>query len=150
MPYKCCIVNCRSNYDDGEKEAVFSFPDEEKEFDLRQRWVKFVNRKDWSPTKTSVICRKHFEPRYVKTGDKGLRHRLVKESKPVPTIFDPNNNNNSNNASSSSSVSHLKAPVSLPRRSPKKRVFQKDQQHIFAEQDKINCFGDIDQTLTPY
>ena len=69
MPYKCCVVSCRSNYD-VDKEAVFSFPDELKENDLRRRWIRFVNRKDWKPTASFFICRRHFEPKYVKKGEK--------------------------------------------------------------------------------
>ena len=34
MPDKCCVFNCRSNYDNGPKETVFFFPDEKKDFDL--------------------------------------------------------------------------------------------------------------------
>ena len=34
MPDKCCVFNCRSNYDNGPKETVFFFPDEKKYFDL--------------------------------------------------------------------------------------------------------------------
>ena len=30
MPDKCCVFNCRSNYDNGPKETVFLFPDEKK------------------------------------------------------------------------------------------------------------------------
>ena len=34
MPDKCCVFNCRSNYDNGPKETVFFFPDEKKDFHL--------------------------------------------------------------------------------------------------------------------
>ena len=43
MVYKCCIVDCRSNYAAEEANTVFSFPKDE---DIRKRWIKFVNRKD--------------------------------------------------------------------------------------------------------
>ena len=89
---KCCVYKCRSNYDDGPKETVFFFPDERKDYDLRQRWIKFVNRDDWKPSKKSCICRKHFEAKYYKTGAQGKRYRLVKKQKPMPTIFDPEEN----------------------------------------------------------
>ncbi|CAH1967916.1 unnamed protein product [Acanthoscelides obtectus] len=34
-----------------------SFP---KKADRSQLWVKFVNRGEWTPTRSSVICSKHF------------------------------------------------------------------------------------------
>ena len=34
MPGKCCVFNCRSNYDNGPKETVFFFPDEKKDYIL--------------------------------------------------------------------------------------------------------------------
>ena len=86
MPDECCVFNCRSNYDNGPKETL---PQREKRYDLRQSWIRFVNREDWKPSKNSCICQKHFEPHYYKTGAQGKRYRLVKKLKPVPTIFDP-------------------------------------------------------------
>ena len=84
MEYKCCMVNCRSNYAGEERSAVFYFPKEE---DLKLRWTKFLNRKDWQPTSSSYICIKHFESKYYKKGEKDQRFRLMKELKPVPTIY---------------------------------------------------------------
>ena len=34
MPDRCCVFNCRSNYDNGPKETVFFFPDEKKDYIL--------------------------------------------------------------------------------------------------------------------
>ena len=45
MVHKYCIVN--SNYTGEEGTTVFSFP---KEKDLKKRWRRFANRKDWEPT----------------------------------------------------------------------------------------------------
>ena len=45
--------------------TVFSFPKKE---DLKKRWVKFVNWKDWEPTSSSYICIKHFEEKYYEKG----------------------------------------------------------------------------------
>ena len=67
MLYKCCVVDCKSNYDTvDEKPTTFGFPDEvNKEPDLRCRWVRFVNRKDdWSP-KNAKIRERNFEPIYI-------------------------------------------------------------------------------------
>ena len=89
MPDKCCVFNCRSSYENSLKETVFFFPDEKKDYDLRQRRIRFVKREGWKPSKKSCICRKHFELHYYKTRAKGKRQRLIKKLNPVPTIFDP-------------------------------------------------------------
>ena len=141
MVYKCCVVNCRSNYSGQEPTTVFSFPKDE---DIRKRWVKFVNRKDWQPTSSSYICKKHFEPKYYKKGENNKHHRLNKNMKPVPTIFDP-----SNATIQSSSASHITSPVSVPRKSPRKRVFQEEQYETFFANDLIKEFNDINEDLSP-
>ena len=56
--FKCCVVNCRSNYA-GEEKTTAS-----KEEHLRKVWIKFVNRQDWEPTNSSYISIKHFEDKY--------------------------------------------------------------------------------------
>ena len=119
MPDKCCVFNCRSNYDNGPKETVFFFPDEKKDYDLRQRWIRFVNREGWKLSKKSCICRKHFESHYCKTGAQGKRYRLVKKLKPVPTIFDPEESH------LSAESKHLKSPVSVPRNYQQKEFINK-------------------------
>ena len=61
----------------------------------------------------------------------------------MPTIFDLEESN------LSAESKHLKLPVSVPRQSPTKRVYQQDQFKLFEEQDKIKSFDDINSTLTP-
>ena len=65
MVYKCCVVDCRSNYAGEERATVFSFPKEES---LRKTWIKLVNRKDWEPTTSSFICIRHFEEKNYRKG----------------------------------------------------------------------------------
>ena len=60
----------------------------------------------------------------------------------MPTIFDIEQSNVSVESK------HLKLPVSVPRKSPTKRVYQQDQLKLFEEQDKIKRFDDIHSTLT--
>ena len=48
---KYCIFNCGSNYENRPKETVFFFPDKKKDYDIRQRWIRFVNREGWKPSK---------------------------------------------------------------------------------------------------
>ena len=84
MVNKFCVVGCRSNYKGEETVPVFSFPSDE---DIRNRWIKFVNRKDWQPTSSAVICIKHFESKFLKKGEHEKRFKLIKTLKPIPTIY---------------------------------------------------------------
>ena len=141
MVFKCCMVNCRSNYAGEEKSTVFSFPKEEH---LRKIWIKFVNRKDWEPTNSSYICIKHFEDKYYQKGEGNKRFRLIKTLKPVPTIFDPINPNFRN-----SSACQVTSPVSVPRKSPRKRVYQEYQYQSFFADNVIKNFSDINENICP-
>ena len=76
-PRKCVIINCRSGYLTKKNEPpqdvmnpVFGFPDKTKHPDQWMSWVRFVNRKDWTPGKFDGICAKHFESHYIKVGSK--------------------------------------------------------------------------------
>ena len=77
--------------------------------DLRIRlYIYIVNRKEWQPTKYSVIFIDHFEEKYVKVGDK--RSKL--DSLPVPT----------KQVDAVSASSLLRTPV-VPRSLPTLRYF---------------------------
>ena len=136
------MEGCKSN-GRGSKEnvTVFDFPDDA---DLCARWVKFASgtRKNWERAPSSRICKRHFEPKYVNTGANNARYRLIKTLKPVPTIRDPD-------TEESPEVSHMKAPISVPRKSPRKRLFQEDEYPKYLERDIIRSFADIDEKFTP-
>ncbi|CAH1106819.1 unnamed protein product [Psylliodes chrysocephalus] len=57
---KCCVPGCTSNYASSQEGyvTVFWFP---VEVNKRELGLKNIPRKDWSPTKTSVVCIKHFK-----------------------------------------------------------------------------------------
>ena len=139
MVNKCCIVYCRSNYDGEVSTVVFLFPKNEE---LKKNWIKFVNRKDWIPTNSSVICIKYFEKKYYKRGNTNQRFRLIKKLKPIPTIFDCTN-------LSEEGPSQLIKPSNSLRKSPIKRIFQPDQYRQFLLSDLINNFDDITESLAP-
>ena len=82
MVNKYCAVGCYSNY--SRHDVVFSFPVNKE---LNTIWIKFVNRQNWIPTKSSVIRAKHFQEKYLKHGDQAKRFRLIKKLKPIPTIY---------------------------------------------------------------
>ena len=140
MVYKWCVVGCRSNYVGEEPTTVFTLPKEES---LRKIWIKFVNRKDWEPAPSSFICTKNFEEKYSSKDKNGKRYRLIKTLKPVPTIFNP-----SIQISKCSSSSHIISPVTVPRRSSRKRVYQDDQYQSSMNYDLINKLIDIKESLS--
>ena len=123
-------------YGGKERPTVFSFSKEES---LRKIWIKFVNRKDWEPTRPSFICIKQFEEKYYRKGKIDKRYCLTKTLKPVPTIFNPNIQ-----TSQCSSSSHIKSPVTVPGRSSRKRIYQDDQYQSFINYDLINKLGGIE------
>ena len=114
-----------------------------KEESLRKIWIKFVNRKDWEPTPSSFICIKHFEEEYYRKDENDKRYRLTKTLKPVPAIFNANIQ-----TSQRSSSSHIIPPVTVPRRSPRKRIYQDDQYRSFMNYDLINKLSGIEESLS--
>ncbi|XP_077519977.1 uncharacterized protein LOC144129777 [Amblyomma americanum] len=65
MPGSCCTPNCKSNYDGGPSVRVHRFPADPT---MRAAWTRAVPRKDFLPTKYTVLCEKHFLPTdYLKT-----------------------------------------------------------------------------------
>ena len=60
MVNACVVFGCKSGYSSqSHKVNGFSFPFEKP--DLLARWIKFVNRKNWKPSKNSIIFAKHFK-----------------------------------------------------------------------------------------
>ena len=72
MPNKCCVYNCKSNYDSQKgirnHVKVFSFP-----IDLEQqdKWVKCLPNSQFQITKSKRICELHWPPNYKKKVVKG-------------------------------------------------------------------------------
>ena len=82
MVNKCVVFGCKSGYDSQkEKVSGFSFPFTKP--DLLEKWTKFVNRTNWKPSKSSVICVKHFKEELIIFGQ---RKKLKWELQPVPTV----------------------------------------------------------------
>ena len=68
------------------------------------------------------------------------RPRFISKLKPVPTIMV---------GEESEVVPNMKHPVSVPRKSPSKRVYQADQYEDFLVGDRIESLNDIDDKVTP-
>ena len=85
MVNKCALEYCRTGKDQSTgdtKKSVFKFPLEDTE--ICEKWTYFVGKKDWRPSKYSVICEDHFDQRYIKVGEE--RNKLNFKLRPVPTI----------------------------------------------------------------
>ena len=65
MVNKCLVTNYSTGYKTGQKKASFHFHEDQE---LQQKWICFVNHKDWLPTTHSVICIDHFEDKFIKRG----------------------------------------------------------------------------------
>ena len=52
MPSHFCVPNCRANYPNGPKVAVFSFPQDE---DMKRKWLRAIPRQDFVATKASKV-----------------------------------------------------------------------------------------------
>ena len=64
--------------------SVFAFSDAVKRPELRKKWIKFVNRKNWFPTEYSGVCSAHFDPKFIKHG---VRMTLIYDLNLIPTIY---------------------------------------------------------------
>ena len=138
MVNKCVVYGCKSGYlsSTSEKVSTFTFP-----FDkpiVLTGWVKFVNRANWTPTKYSAICIKHFEDKYIFHGN-GKRKKLKWSLDPIPTI---------NSKAALENPSTLPTPSSS-RKPPKARPFQEDDAKRFLKADTISNFDELDASRCP-
>ena len=80
MVNKCSVVGCKTV----EKSAVFQIPN--KNLDLKERWINFLNRQDLLQKDTFLfVCVCHFQDKYLNR-ENGQRTRLKSHLNAVPTI----------------------------------------------------------------
>ena len=86
MVNTCFATYCKTGYKRkrqvAEYHSVFRFPD--KKPSLKEKWIHFVNRKHWTPTKNSGIWAKHLEEKYLRYTNADLKISLF-------CIFNPKN-----------------------------------------------------------
>ena len=96
MPIKCCVPACKSNYKCEVYTTVFQFPSQTRNPALWEKWIRSIPRKDWVPTKRTVVCMKHFQKEEVITSEKYtdskgieqiVQRRPVLKHEAFPTIF---------------------------------------------------------------
>ncbi len=63
MPYKCCVVACKSGYDGQrtpEGVTFHKFPDGRKEAEMLKKWCRGVKRDSFDVKPTMRVCSLHF------------------------------------------------------------------------------------------
>ena len=136
----CVVAYCKTGYKKRqqkinvipEKFPVFRFPLKNPE--LNRKWIRFVNRRDWAPTRRSDVCSKHFEEKFLKVGKRAI---LRWELQRVPSIYSGNE-----------SISPSVMPTPKTQRKPPSRVTAlSDQLDGFNDHDKILYFSSISESL---
>ena len=145
MVNKCAVEYCNTGKTasdtDGIEEknarkiSTFHFPTDDEE--LLEKWIYFTSRREWKPTKYSVLCEKHFDENYIKHGDK--RNKLKYELRPIPTIH-------TNDSSVPESV--LRVPK-IPRQPPTDRNAHLDEKPAFKKTDKIKSINCLTEEHCP-
>ena len=97
---------------------------------MPEKWVKFLNRSEWKPLKSSVICVKHFQPEFV---NNGMKKKLKWKMQPVPTLH----------TAEAMKIPSTLTNTSSPRKAPKVRNYPEDELSNFQNKDVISCFADL-------
>ncbi|KAG8180952.1 hypothetical protein JTE90_024701 [Oedothorax gibbosus] len=63
MVNTCVVPGCRGNYDKNEKVTLFRFPKDK--FQL-QKWVSTIPRENFTPSKHSRVCLRHFKEEEIR------------------------------------------------------------------------------------
>ena len=79
MVNKCAAPSCRSGYAKNETKHITEFHFPLKNLELNRLSIRFVNRKDWKPTKHSVLCQLHFEEREVHRSRWEVKFKMFNE-----------------------------------------------------------------------
>ena len=135
MVNKRVVFGCNSGYSTC-KENVSSFRFPAANPELLQKWIKFVNRADWIPTKNSVICCKHFESKFL---NEGKRTKLHWKLNSIPTVHA---------AKGLQQESSLQTPTTS-RKPPTSRIYQPDELLHFNEKDKIRSLNEVTEKHCP-
>ena len=144
MVNKCAVSYCSTgkpvsnDVSDEKRKSVSTFHFPVNNDLLTEKWVYFVNKKEWTPSKNSVICERHFEEKYIKQGEK--RSHLLYDLNPIPTIHTDEANG--------IPASVLRVPT-VPRTVPTERNVAIDEKPMFKEMDKISSLEDLTPEVSP-
>lgn len=125
MGRKCCVFQCRGNYDEENKERTFRFPKDQEE---RARWVASIPRSNVPDGPDTVVCERHWPKDYPTT----KVHGKDRPSEP-PSVF------------------NCVKPSLVPTPPPPKRTTvkvsarhsQPDQLAEFNENDRVNDLSEL-------
>ena len=136
MVNTCSVYGCHSEKEQT-KAAVFKFPKENTE--LRQRWLRFINRKNLNPNSSYLfICERHFKEKYLNKQN-NQRVRLCNAKNPVLTIHPP---------SIVKTTPSVLPTLSTPRKPPKARVYGEDEINSEAFKSMaITTFSEVIESL---
>ena len=125
MGRKCCVTECRGNYDKNHKATVFRLPSAKTNPHERKRWLQVIPRDNTPDSKDTSVCIDHW-PKGFKTV---MVHGKVRPRNP-PSIF-PN-----------IPLSMLPTPADKPRTTTRTslevRTSQEDELNAFVISDKIS------------
>lgn len=138
MPRHCCVPACKSNYASSLKsekpQTTFSFP---KDKSIQDLWLRKIHREDYTVTKCSAICARHFNPEDVertetwKDAEGSIYERELKYPKlkkgAVPQIF-PNQ------------PKYLTTPKVLSRRDPSERKIAHFERQFNDMEERVEEF----------
>lgn len=151
MVNKCVADGCkkRKKKDDDnnsnelgkEKLSTFHFPDKTKFPELREKWIRFVNRvncKEFEATDSSVLCEKHFTENLILRGKQ--RDKMKWELQPIPT---------KHTECLKRPSSCLPTPEAPPRKAQRIRGVYEDEIKDFNEKDIISNFSVLEEKHAP-
>ena len=160
MANKCVAPKCDANYKKLKKNnskirkrKVYSFPNDAL---LRKKWKNAVPRKNWSPTKNSVLCENHFLPIDFKTEridnnssrkrkkGKELKRRVLRADT-IPSQWP----NCPPVLSKLPSKQRSTCRTSTSAREDARRVKEKLKEDKEREMDKFASLAELDQKLDP-
>ena len=137
MVNKCAAPSCRSGYAKNETKHITKFHFPLKNFELNRLWIRFVNRKDWKPTKHSVLCELHFEEKYIVRGGKS---NLKWSMNPIPT---------KHSKELLKITSSLLATSKTTRKPPREKLIFNDQMDTFHKRVTVTSLADLNETTAP-
>ena len=128
MVNSCVAFGCSGGYHTNrEKVSTFSFPHGKSDQE------NFFNRNDWLPTKTSVLCTKHFDEKFIL---KGKWNKLNRDLHRIPKIHSEKNKKAS------------LLPTTTELRKPRKLwwiIHQPDELQDFISIDMIKDFNHLEE-----
>ena len=103
MGRKCCVLNCKGNYDKENKAKTFRLPSADNDLAERNRWISNIPNKIVE-SKNTVVCEAHWP-----VGYETVKLRGKERPKDAPTIF--------------TSIPKSMVPTPQPKQRPTKTCF---------------------------